>query len=235
MSVAPWTLRDGDRDLPRLAAAQNIDRHALPDRVAFQGALNIVRVLNGLAAELDHDVADQYAGLGGGSRGFQRQYDQTFVMIGKLDWLQADAQIAARHVSARQDFVHHAIHGHGGDGQPGDARERAGGDPDGLAGGIDDGAAIRPGVEGEIEADVVVEAPAAPGAPLAAARADDAEGGVRPGILGAPDGEGESAGYGRAGGDARSLVGGLDFEDGDVGAGVGAGEAWPGRSCRRAG
>ena len=70
----------------------------------------------------------------------------------------------------------------------------------------------------------MVEAPAAPGAPFAAARADDAEGGVRAGILGAPDGEGERAGYGRAGGDARSLVGGIDFEDGDVGAGVGAGE-----------
>src|SRR6478736_2269782 len=72
MSVAPWTLHDGDRDLPRFAAAQNIDGHALPDRVAFQGALDIVRVLNGLAAELDHDIADQYARLGGGSRGFQR-------------------------------------------------------------------------------------------------------------------------------------------------------------------
>jgi hypothetical protein len=82
MSVAPWTLRDGDRDLSRLAAAKQIEGHALPDCVAFQGALDIVRILNGLAAELDHDIADQYAGLGCGSRGFQRKYDQTFVMIG---------------------------------------------------------------------------------------------------------------------------------------------------------
>src|SRR6266851_1929504 len=67
MSVAPWTLRDGDRDLPRLAAAKQIDGHALPDRVAFQGALDIVRVLNGLAAELDNDIADEHAGLGGGT------------------------------------------------------------------------------------------------------------------------------------------------------------------------
>ena len=95
--------------------------------------LDIVGVLHRLAAELDQDVADQHAGLGRGSRRFQRKYDQTFVMIGKLHRLQADAQIAARHVSARQDLVHHAIHRHGGNGQSGDARERAGGDADRLA------------------------------------------------------------------------------------------------------
>jgi hypothetical protein len=116
MSVTPWTLGDGDRDLSRFAAAKQVDGHALSDCVAFEGALDIVCVLHSFAAELDDDIADQYAGFGGGTRGFQRKYDQTFVMIGELDWLQADAEIAACHVSARQNFVHHAIHCHGGDG-----------------------------------------------------------------------------------------------------------------------
>jgi hypothetical protein len=71
MSVAPWTLRDGDRDLSRFAAAQKIDWHALSDGVAFEGALDIVGILNGLAAELDHDIADHYAGLRRGPRRFQ--------------------------------------------------------------------------------------------------------------------------------------------------------------------
>src|SRR4051794_11781194 len=72
MSVAPGTLRNGDCDLPRFAAAKQVDRHALTDGVAFQRALDVVRILHGLAAELDYDIADQYAGLGGGSGGFQR-------------------------------------------------------------------------------------------------------------------------------------------------------------------
>src|SRR4030095_2432190 len=62
------------------------------------------------------------------------------------------------------------------------------------ASGMDDGAASRPGVEGEIEAQVMVEPPTAPGPPFAAARADDAEGGVGAGVLGPPDGEGERGG-----------------------------------------
>ena len=40
----------------------------------------------------------------------------------------------------------------------------------------------------------------------------------------APDGEGEGAGYRSGGGDAGRLGGGVDFEDGDVGARVGARE-----------
>src|ERR1017187_6983901 len=189
MSFAPRTLRDRDRDLPRLAAAQNVQNHALADAAAFQACLNIVGILHGLAAELDEDIANENACLGGGSRGFEREHDQTFVMIGKLHGWQADAQITADDMSARQDFVHHAIERHRGDGESGDAGERAGSDADGFAGGIDDRAAVRPGVKGEIEAEIVVEPPAAPGAPLAAACADDAETGVGAGVFRAPDAE----------------------------------------------
>src|ERR1035438_1911170 len=71
MSVAPGTLRDGNRNLPRLAAAQDFKGHALAHRAAFQRELDIVGILDGLAAELDEDIADEDAGLGGGSLGFQ--------------------------------------------------------------------------------------------------------------------------------------------------------------------
>src|ERR1017187_3577632 len=183
MSVAPWTLRDSESDLSRLTAAQDFEGHALSHGAAFQGELDIVGILHLPAAESDQDIADDHAGLGGGSLGFQREHDQTFMTIGKHDGLQSDAEIAAGNVPARQDFVNHAIQGHRWDGESGDAGERAGGDPDSFAVGVDDGAAVRPRVDGEIEAEVMVEPSAAPGAPFAARRADDAESSVGAGIL----------------------------------------------------
>ena len=106
---------------------------SLPDGTAFQGELDIVGILHGFTVQLDQDIADEDTRFCCRSLGFEREYDQAFVMIGEFDRLQADAEIAARDVFPRQDFVHHTVECHCRDGESRDARERAGGDPDGFA------------------------------------------------------------------------------------------------------
>src|SRR6516165_6301824 len=108
-------------------------------------------------------------------------------MIGKLDALQANAEIAAPDTAPGEQLIDHAVDRGGGNGDTGNARKRRRGDADGFSRGVHHEAAGGAGVEGEVEADVAVQAAAAPGAPGRAESADNSHGGVDAGILGAAD------------------------------------------------
>ena len=100
---------------------------------------------------------------------------------------------------------------------------------------VDHHAAGRARIEGEVEADVVVEAAAAPGAPFAADGADDAHGGIR--ARNPASGRGPAPRLPAAGG--ACLRQGeppcFDAQHRDIGAGVAAGEGRGDDSSRRGG
>src|ERR1022692_3530401 len=88
-SPAPWSARISAPPRPfpddhvypaRFAATQHFHLHLSADGVTLQHELDIVRVPDRLPAEFDEDVADENAGAGSGSRGFERKHDQAFLM-----------------------------------------------------------------------------------------------------------------------------------------------------------
>ena len=101
--------------------------------------------------------------------------------------MQTEAEIAARDVAGAQKFFDDAVDGGSGNGEAGDAGQGAGGDAENTSRGIDDGGAGAIGIEGEIEAKLLIDLAAAPGAPGSADRAHDAHGGVDAGIRGSAD------------------------------------------------
>jgi len=113
---------------------------------------------HGSTAERDQHVANQYARQRRRSLRFERKNDQTFLMIGQLDGLQTDAQVAARHASAGEHFVDDPVDGGRGNGQPRDARQRGSGDPESLTRGVQHQPAGRTRIERQIETDVAVQA-----------------------------------------------------------------------------
>ena len=56
-----------DRNRSRLAGALDAQLHGPPDDIADEVSLEVANALDRAAIELDHDVADAQAGLGGRS------------------------------------------------------------------------------------------------------------------------------------------------------------------------
>src|SRR5438874_12640400 len=103
MSAPPWPFPRRYGESAGFAAAQHIEIDGGARGVTFQHRLNVLGCARGFAAERGHNIADQQTGLRGRTARLQRKHDQTFVMIRKIHWLQADAEIPARHLAMRQD------------------------------------------------------------------------------------------------------------------------------------
>src|SRR5262249_32938966 len=100
--------------------------------------------------------ADDNASLGCGAIRLKRKDDQTFLMIRQHDWLQAEAEVAFRDASAREDLVYDPIDCCCWNCQARDARERRGRDADGFTSGVHNHATRRAGVQREIYPDLFV-------------------------------------------------------------------------------